>query len=476
MNAHSAWIICALVYSTAVCLTYAEKLYATAKGKPPIQSYADCITYELLEAQARNMSLMQIRQDCNRLFIEQMETWTRNIKEESVTRYIGSLLRGVHSGIMAYKKRKKRSIFNSGVQYRKEIREPPYDQTWGCFLRGIQRLKRSYDIRPDMNTYDIIASLHIPKEVIPTAHDGPGFFAWHRMYLKIMELAIGCPIPYWDTTLDWAMDDPVKSIVWSDKYFGNGYGFVTTGIMRGLPTPMPVVRNINADWWLISSHDVKMAMGKKDLYEFTEKSPCYEDKRTEYSWECFHKGIHYWIDGTIGPANTSSFDPIFFPIHAHIDKIFEQYRQKLRQTGIDPAENYPAKGIEHHGPDHKTKFIAFYPGIDHMTNRQCYGDELAALTIYSDGPTCPTCSNSEDLYCDQEKNQCVSKSRSNDESAHYMTAHVTDDGVRYLDAVEKDELSRIKKLITLTGPLPFGTIPSSGSRDQRTRRDAIPMN
>lgn len=292
-----------------------------------------------------------------------------------------------------------------------------------------------------------------------------------------MELAVGCPIPYWDTTIDWAMEDPTKSIVWSDKYFGNGYGFVTTGIMRGIPTPMPVIRNINADWWLISHHDVQMALSKPNLYDFTEKSPCYEDKRTEYSWECFHKGIHYWIDGTIGPANTSSFDPIFFPIHAFVDKIFEQYRQQLISKGIDPAQHYPTKGIKDHGPDHTTMFISFYPGVEQMTNRQCYGAELAGLTKYSVGPKCPDCSNSDDLYCDYDKNRCVSKERRPEDAfAHSTVVKVTDDGIRYLNEVENDELSRIKKLITLTGPLPFGTKPQSGSRDKRTRRDGIQMS
>jgi hypothetical protein len=36
-----------------------------------------------------------------------------------------------------------------------------------------------------MNTYDVIANLHTSDDVIPSAHDGPGFFSWHREYLKM---------------------------------------------------------------------------------------------------------------------------------------------------------------------------------------------------------------------------------------------------------------------------------------------------
>ena len=77
-----------------------------------------------------------------------------------------------------------------------------------------------------------------------------------------MELALGCPIPYWDTTLDYAMKDPQESCVWSGKYFGNGYGLVTTGIMKNLPSWLPILRNINSGGWLISRKDIQMAMAK----------------------------------------------------------------------------------------------------------------------------------------------------------------------------------------------------------------------
>lgn len=157
---HALWVVC-FTFQIIIFLTSGENLYVNMKEKPLIQSYADCITYELLEAQARNISLMQIQQGCNELFLDQMETWTRNIKEGSVTNYISNLLRGVHSGIMENKRRKRRSIFNGGVQYRKEIREPPYDATWGCFQRGIHRLKHSY-----VSLQSLVQMKHIPSNLL----------------------------------------------------------------------------------------------------------------------------------------------------------------------------------------------------------------------------------------------------------------------------------------------------------------------
>ena len=57
--------------------------------------------------------------------------------------------------------------------------------------------------------------------------------------------------------------------------------------------------------------------------------------------------------------------------------------------GIDPEETYPVKNIALHGPEHKTIWVPIYPDVEHLTNRQCYGEKLAALTKYSLGPKCP---------------------------------------------------------------------------------------
>ena len=289
-----------------------------------------------------------------------------------------------------------------------------------------------------------------------------------------MELAIGCPIPYWDTTLDFAMKDPSESVIWSDKYFGNPYGLVTTGIMKGLPSWLPIIRNINSDGWLISRRDISMALSKPSLYEFTEASPCEGGDRTKYSWECFHKGIHGWIDGTIGPSNTTTFDPIFFPLHAFIDKIFEIYRQKLISKGIDPEKEFPTKDIKDHGPDHKMIWVPIYPDIEHLTNRQGYGDELASLTKYSLGPRCPDCSNSDDLYCDKPTLQCVSKTlKSKDKYTLAKIIQRTKHGIKLTDVLEPESPEKVSKLVDKLGPLPFGKKFNVGSRDPRTRNTSV---
>jgi hypothetical protein len=44
-------------------------------------------------------------------------------------------------------------------------------------------------------------------------------------------------LPYWDFTIDAQMDNPINSLLWSSKYFGNGNGRVKLGDFRDWRTP-----------------------------------------------------------------------------------------------------------------------------------------------------------------------------------------------------------------------------------------------
>lgn len=136
------WIIlvnCALVSLNQNVLRV-EKYHQLSS----LTSYADCVKYELLLAQVRNMSLSHTQKVCNNLFKEQTKKFAKNMRDPNVINYVRHLLRGVHAGIRDSKNRKKRSVFGGGVQIRREVREPPYDTNWGCFIKGVRRLKNNY--------------------------------------------------------------------------------------------------------------------------------------------------------------------------------------------------------------------------------------------------------------------------------------------------------------------------------------------
>jgi hypothetical protein len=66
------------------------------------------------------------------------------------------------------------------------------------------------------------------------------------------ETAVGIPVPYWDSTICFEMEDPVESEVWTEDYFGNGFGQVESGPFSGFSTPIgPLIRNIGSRYPVI---------------------------------------------------------------------------------------------------------------------------------------------------------------------------------------------------------------------------------
>ncbi|XP_063443330.1 putative tyrosinase-like protein tyr-1 [Mytilus trossulus] len=430
-------------------------------------NFVECMEYEFIIADAKNISQIEVQKFCKDLLVNQMESMAVEMKNPNITNYIKHLARGIISEIENANSRQKRSVFRFGNVMRREIREPPYDQVWGCYARGVRRLKNSYDVSNTMNTFDVIASLHTGA-AIPVGHDGPGFFSWHKAFLRIMEFAIGCPLPYWDTTLDFPMDDPTQSIVWSPKFFGNGYGAITSGPFANLPGVMQPIRNINSAGWLMSRQDIQMALSKPSYFEFTEPSPCYNGNRYAYSMECLHDGTHVWLGGTAEPTATASFDPIFYPLHAFVDKIFGLFRRRMIQEG---NAVYPDKQITGHAPRDRMLFYNTFPGIESLTHEDGYGENLDQLVSYTSTPSCPNCAGSDDLYCDTRQNICVSRTRQGTQNMAVNRVPMnTNDGIETAEMMELDSPVRVQRIMNRFGALPihgpmFGPV---GMRDRRT--------
>ena len=75
-------------------------------------------------------------------------------------------------------------------------------------------------------------------------HDELLLFILHSFEEEMRRVEPTVSLPYWDYTLDAEMDNPVNSIVWSSKYFGNANGEVITGPFRKWFTPKgPLQRN-----------------------------------------------------------------------------------------------------------------------------------------------------------------------------------------------------------------------------------------
>lgn len=182
--------------------------------------------------------------------------------------------------------------------------------------------------------------------------------------------------------------------------------------------------------------------------------------------------VHVWIDGTVAVTDTAPLDPMFFPFHVFVDKIFKEFKRKLGRNSV-----YPDNSVPGHGPNDRMVFYDVYPGIEPLTHSQAYGDALDSLIHFSQKPQCPMCSGSSDLYCERERNICLPRKREGmDAMARAQMAIRTSIGTHMMDVMEPDMPVRADRLIQRFGPLPFpGPKFRAAMRDSRTMGKSMPF-
>ncbi|XP_033748673.1 tyrosinase-like protein 2 [Pecten maximus] len=329
---------------------------------------------------------------------------------------------------------------------RKEVRMLSRSE-WRRFTNRLNILKRPIRL-PGGNSfipYDVISDIHRSEPNLEAAHGGPSFLGWHRVYLLLMEAALGVPIPYWDSRLDYDMSEPTDSVLWTDKFFGPGFGIVDSGPFAGWITAdnISLVRNIGSSGSLISDSMVKGILG------YRNHDPIVEPTLGTISIERIHGGPHVWVDGQLSSLQTAPQEPVFFLHHSFVDYMWYLFRKQMRNAGnINPSSDYPNKGPSLH--NRNANMIPF----GDLRNIQGYSDFIESLTRYKESPTCPSCGRSKYLECDRSINRCKSKARS--------TVIVTSEA-----AVAPD-----RRRLAM-GPVYLGTKFLSPHTDRRTRGDIL---
>ncbi|XP_060074134.1 tyrosinase-like protein 2 [Ylistrum balloti] len=282
---------------------------------------------------------------------------------------------------------------------RKEVRMMSRTE-WKRFVNRLNILKEAIPVQGHGTfvPYDIISDLHRENITIHASHGGPGFLGWHRVYLLLLEAALGVPIPYWDSRMDYDMTNPTDSVLWTSEFFGPGFGIEDSGPFANWITPEneSLVRNIGNNGSLVSSDMVET------LLRYTQHSLAVEPSINTI--EDIHVGPHRWVDGQMSSLETAPQDPIFFLHHSFVDYIWSKLRDKMRKIGkTDPKFDYPCKGPVSHDP-----YATMIP-FGNLPNIYGYSDHLESLTHYRPPPTCPDCGGSPYLLCDKVIQRCKSK-------------------------------------------------------------------
>ena len=226
-------------------------------------------------------------------------------------------------------------------------------------------------INQNMSTYDLFVFWHVAAMSIPlatgnTAHGGPVFLPWHRMYLIRLEeqlrRVLGNPnffLPYWD----WAEDGELPTVaqrqepLWTAQYIGDARGQVTSGAVGGIQVrlsqvttfsgailvsnnPRNINRNAGADVrTLPNKEDVARAMNE-EIYDESPWSMNSGGHRNRLEgWPNgpqLHNRVHVWIGGDMGPGSSPN-DPVFFLNHCNVDRIWEAWMMTQRERIYQPT-------------------------------------------------------------------------------------------------------------------------------------------
>ncbi|KAL4234834.1 hypothetical protein ACF0H5_006475 [Mactra antiquata] len=329
--------------------------------------------------------------------------WSATNITEDDKAYINSLMR-----LHVRRGRQKRQVGQeivlplTGFRTRKEYRILT-DEERNTYHAAVNELKR-------VGRYDIFANIHQGTN-IDSAHGGPNFLGWHRIYLALYEEALRevngtVALPFWDSRLDFHMADPVDSIIWTAAFLGNGDGFVRTGPFANWNTPTGrLARNIGRFSTLMSAPVVDDILTRCQMSEISEPTAV-----ARYNLEFHHGGPHVWVGGQMRGLDTAAHEPVFFMHHAFVDYVWELFR--IRQATvcrIDPGTDYPSSATGLHAPNRAMDGLPQFRNIDGIAN---YWTEF--WYNYEDTPICSprqqSC-GSPYLRCDVRIWRCISESR-----------------------------------------------------------------
>ncbi|KAL6725892.1 hypothetical protein Aduo_007914 [Ancylostoma duodenale] len=291
-----------------------------------------------------------------------------------------------------------------------------------------ERYHNAMNVIKRNGVYDDLARLYTKCETSPGAHAGPAFLPWHRVFLTRLEIALRVvdptvSLPYWDTTLEFALHHPNDSILWTKELMGkednDGYvyesPFMNWKTLDGRSTFM---RRVGRKGQLIRESDIAVILNSS----LEEQMLAYTAATMECSklgyWtaiEYLHEKPHLYVGGDMEHFTKATNDPLFWNLHAMIDLLWERWRKK-NQNEAERQTQYPnddkrCSGEEHFAHSPMIPFTGLQ-NIDGLSNK--YTDNLY---VYSERPKCseerPEGCNSKYLFCDFSNGEphCASKIR-----------------------------------------------------------------
>lgn len=213
-----------------------------------------------------------------------------------------------------------------------------YDQFVATHLGAFDVAGR---LAPDGNTF------------VNPGHTGAAFLPWHREFLYQFEQILqvvdpSVTVPYWDFT----DRSSTQNIIFQDKFMGpNGNAAAGSVVQSGFFSAANgwlQRKDLSGKTWTGISDGTQPIARKFRGFENLPTTAQVDDTLSKTTYKDFssslervtHNSSHLWVGGSVANVATSPNDPIFWMLHANVDRIWAQWQQ----DGHWGNAWYPASG------------------------------------------------------------------------------------------------------------------------------------
>ncbi|OWF55159.1 uncharacterized protein LOC110463637 [Mizuhopecten yessoensis] len=475
MGLHSLSVVFALA------LLWPLNIYATGHNiKSDIDHLTDkCMRYRYHDLGNADITIDDVTTFCASQAIKTIDKSTQksHLSEDAVL-YILELYRKVLQ--------RKTGSNDLHPSNRREVRTLTRS-SWNSFVSRLNFLKTSM-ISRNLSRYDALSEMYTNLAV-----NSPSFLIQHRVFLLLAEEALGTSIPYWDVRIDQNMTNPTTCNMWTQEYFGSGFGKVVNGpfanwVSRDGP---PLTRDIGNIGWLLSQDHFDQIMSLGSHHDILEPN-----RYPLNSLEFLGTGTKLWVKGWSNPLSSDPLDPVFIMIDAFIDYVWDMFWEKLQLNGIDPRNDYQSLNNLILDVFETSVLYNHKDRYDHSFLCKTCGRNFKKLCV---GDKCKSTDNLPQPVYKMESLQALDAGSGKNEKhfgANYRvkthhhrvkrnTQNVLDWGaiydffnrVREPRPVRSNRLTgpqRARAAIQAFGPLPIGRRFTSPFTDPRTRGDPLP--
>ncbi len=220
------------------------------------------------------------------------------------------------------------------------------DTEWTRYCEAIVALKHTFAPNSAVSVYDQFVAMH---QFAARAHRTSRFLPWHREFLRRYETALASvdprvSLPYWnwglgakEETEDLFQDGrmgprPEAGGAVASGYFSedglNGLQWTIHASLR-VGNRTALHRGAKAEFDTLPGRDPVLALLKMNTHEALRRGgPGPTRGETLRGLESLHGTAHVWIGGDMSNQATSPNDPIFFMLHAQVDRLWAVWQSQ----------------------------------------------------------------------------------------------------------------------------------------------------